>query len=232
MKRAAIAVAMLLVGLCAAPAWGQPVFFDDFDGDDLLPHWGQVPAYWEYNVGGGMLNVTGLFFPSQPTTPHNLAWIEAGLPAQGNFQVDVWMGWDEGLPPQGVSLQLGAGPVFDPPIATVSYWNTLNGPIVSASAYLHYSPTNVSIAGPPAGIHRFTISRMGNQFEFSVNGEAFANLTGTAAPASLLGLFFYGPYPGELGTLHVDRIQIVPAPGAMLLLTMMMAATRRRRGRG
>ena len=57
MRRYLIAL-FLLLALFPGAAIAQTVFFDDFDGNALLPHWIQPPpSYWEYNVSSSMLNV-------------------------------------------------------------------------------------------------------------------------------------------------------------------------------
>src|SRR5436189_2097491 len=93
-------VCMLLGFLCPATALAQPVFFDDFDGDILLPHWSRPPpSEWAYNVSNSMLNVTGLFYPSSPKSQGNYAAIGTAFAPQADFRVDVWMGWEAGDDP-------------------------------------------------------------------------------------------------------------------------------------
>jgi len=109
------------VALCPAAALAQPVFFDDFDGPDLLPHWERTdPSRWEYDLSGGMLNVTGLFWPGIPHLGGNDAVIAASFDWQSDFRVDAWMGWDEGDMPHGLSLQV-VGPGGLVGIASFSY---------------------------------------------------------------------------------------------------------------
>ena len=84
MKRHLIMFALIVE--CSAPALGQTVFFDDFDGNALLPHWSQPsPSAWEYNVSNSMLNVTDLFNPSHPESPTNFASMGAFFAPQGDF---------------------------------------------------------------------------------------------------------------------------------------------------
>lgn len=64
-----------------ALAGAQTVFFDDFTGPELLPHWSTPPAWhWDYNFNNGMLNVTDLHFPNnpQPQPGHPPRWQDAG----------------------------------------------------------------------------------------------------------------------------------------------------------
>ena len=101
--RNAVMFAICLGVVAPARALAQIVFFDDFDGDELLPHW-SLPdrSRWEYNVSGGMLNVTGLFYPGpMPGHPDsgNFAAMGAQFAPQGDFRVDARMGWDPGDQP-------------------------------------------------------------------------------------------------------------------------------------
>src|SRR2546422_3364689 len=80
-RRCMAFIVLLALSACSAPALGQaPVFFDDFEGNALLPHWGQPPpSCWQYNVSNSMLNVTGLFCPSNPKAGGNYADLIAGF---------------------------------------------------------------------------------------------------------------------------------------------------------
>jgi hypothetical protein len=97
--------------LCPAPALAQPVFFDDFDGNALLPHWGLPrPEDWAYNVSNSMLNVTGLFYPSDPDFPSNGAIMGASYAPQHDFRMDVWMGWEAGARPHALNITVTGAP--------------------------------------------------------------------------------------------------------------------------
>src|SRR5436189_3712802 len=88
-------VLLALLTLCPAGALAQPVFFDDFDGNALLPHWQQPPASdWAYNVSNSMLNVTGLFNPSNPDVHGNYTIMGAAFAPQADFRLDAWVGWE------------------------------------------------------------------------------------------------------------------------------------------
>jgi hypothetical protein len=87
-KTCLISSAVLVV--CPAPALGGLVFFDDFEGNALAPHWSQPPAPdWQYNVSNSMLNVTALLYPSHPKSPVNLANMGAPFAPQMDFQLDA-----------------------------------------------------------------------------------------------------------------------------------------------
>lgn len=212
--RTCLALVLSLVTLFPALAAAQPVFFDDFDGDDLLPHWSTPPdSHWEYEVSGGMLNVTGLFWPSDPEDESNWAIIGARYEPQTDFRADVWMGWDAGdgphelvfhvNSPQGVLASFGYSTWLEP------------DPVIFAAA----SNQGITEPAPPPGMYQFTVIRRGAGFEFFFNGEPFANLTDLSGrQVSGLNLWFLGPYPGQLGALHVDRVRVVPSPGVLACL--------------
>ncbi|HRQ72877.1 MAG TPA: hypothetical protein PLU35_07610 [Phycisphaerales bacterium] len=210
--------ALSLVALFAGAAPAQPVFFDDFDGDDLLPHWSTPPDIcWEYSVSGGMLQVTGLFCPSDPEDESNWAIMGAGYEPQTDFRADVWMGWEPGDQPHKLAFHV-IGPQGQG-IASFGYWfaDWLGpDPLITASTGggdVHRVPA------PMAGVYQFTLVRSGTEFEFFFNGNYFASFTDRfGTPAAIISLEFVGPFPGELGVLHVDRVRIVPSPGVLSVL--------------
>lgn len=206
----------VLLALCRAPALGQPLFFDDFDGNALLPHWNvPPPSHWEYNVSNSMLNVTGLFFPSSPKSSSNWAFLSAALSAPTtDFQADVWMGWDAGQAPHRLQFDMLTGPGNGGHIASMGYDPFLGGVYAGTGGQGVIIP-----APPPGGIHHFSMNRTGSQFNFYFNGTPFASLQGSTFPAAGLQFEFFGPYPGQLGAFHIDRVLVVPAPSAMLLLS-------------
>jgi len=204
-----------LVAFLPAPARAEPVFFDDFDGDDLLPHWSRPPDdYWEYNVSGGMLNVTDLLYPSNPKSPANWVLIEASFAPQTDFRADIWMGWEAGDPPQELALYIlgSQGQI----IAQFGYYeDSWRGQVIGAGA----SNQAVFEPAPPPGMYQFTITRIGTAFEFYFNGEPFASISDRfGTPAAGLDLWFLGPYPGQFGAFHVDRVRVTPTPGALSLV--------------
>ncbi|GIK19166.1 MAG: hypothetical protein AMXMBFR77_03970 [Phycisphaerales bacterium] len=209
-------LALSLVALFAGAAPAQPVFFDDFDGDDLLPHWSTPPDWhWEYEVSGGMLHVTDLLYPSDDHFGGNEALLAAVYDQQTDFRADVRMGWDTGDDPQELVIRL-KGPQGKI-IATFGY-----STLVSAPDHVIFASTNsggVIEPAPPPGIYQFTVVRSGAEFEFYFDDEPFASFTDPfGTPAAGLDLWFVGPYPGELGAFHIDRVHVVPAPGVLSLI--------------
>ena len=223
----------LLVLVCPMAASGQTVFFDDFEGNALLPHWSQPPpSHWEYNVSNSVLNVTALLSPSNPHAPSNIAIMGAPYAPQTDFRIDVRMGWEQGAAPHGLTFFLvGAQGQL---MASFGY-NKEPGfgpaPVISAGA----SGRGISRLAPPPGMHRFTITRIGAEFQFHLDGNFFATFPDTfGTPAAGVSFVFVGPFPGQLGSLHIDRIKVVPAPASLFVFvgTAIGCARRKRRAPG
>ncbi len=207
-------------------AAGRPVFYDDFDGGPLLHPWAIPPAsHWQYNVSNSMLNVTGLFYPSVPNTGGNWSIIAAAFAPQADFRADIWMGWEPGDPPHELEFRVNG--VQGQVIASSGYRKP-GGP--SSFVYAVASNQGAFVPAPPPGIHQFTVSRTGTQLDFLLNGSAFASFQDLSGlSARVVSIRFLGPYPGTLGTLHVDRVIVVPVPGAVVIAVPLLACARRRR---
>lgn len=162
-----------------------------------------------------MLNVTALLWPSHPKSPSNWAIMGTTYAPQTDFRADIWMGWEPGDRPHRLGFHV-LGPQGQG-MASFGFRNESAfgpGPQIFAGA----SGLGSSSPAPAAGIHQFTITRTGTQFEFYLNGDFFASfhdLFGT--PAWGISLEFLGPYPGQFGAFHVDRVAMVPSPGAMMI---------------
>lgn len=223
-----ILVSLLSLWWCSA-ASAQPVFFDDFDGPDLLPHWRTPdPSHWEYSVSDSQLHVTGLFFPAIPHLGGNFAAIGASFEPQRDFRVDAWMEWEAGDNPHGLALQMTAGGVTG--IAEFAYSN--QGIALDPVLIAGTGTEGVIAPAPPPGMYRFTISRVGSQFEFYLDGELFAALPDRfGTPADSVVFDFLGPNPpGAFGPFHIDRVLVVPAPGVLAALgAVALTCARRRR---
>ncbi len=222
MRCAPLAALILLPATAAA----QPLLFDDFDGDALAPNWGHVPSRWQYNVSNGMLNVTALTYPSNPQSNSNAAAMASLFETQMDFRIDVWMGWDGGDAPEGIWFSPltsgGSG------LATFGYVNDINGgPRIIIGAGTLYSAV---LPTPGAGLHHFALSRAANQFEFYLNEVPVAVFPDTwMMPASVMHFTFGGPFPGQLGALHVDRVTIIPTPAVLTVLALSPLVVSRRR---
>lgn len=220
---------LTLSALWSAAASAQPVFFDDFDGPDLLPHWrAPDPSHWEYDVSGGMLNVTGLFYPGIPHLGGNFAAIGASFVPQTDFRVDAWMGWEAGDDPHGIAIQMLAAGVTA--VAEFKYSDEEPGrpPILIAGS----GTEAVTAPAPPPGLYQFTIARIDAEFEFYLDGSLFARLPDRRGRlADTVAFDFLGPNPpAQLGAFHIDRVLVVPAPGVLLVsLSLSLACVRRTR---
>jgi hypothetical protein len=211
---------LCILALCPASAVAQTVLFDDFNGDALAPTWSHVASRWQYNVSNGMLNVTALTYPSNPQSPSNFASMGAVFPVQHDFRVDVRMGWDGGDPPEGIEFL-----VLDPLgrlLATFGYRNGalgLNGIIAGAG-----SSYATSVPSPGPGMHDFTLIRAADQFQFYLNDTPVASFPDDwEREATSILIDFNGPFPGQFGELHLDRVRVVPVPAAGVLLTMALS---------
>jgi hypothetical protein len=219
-----------LTALWAMPALAQPVFFDDFDGNALLPHWNQPrPSDWQYNVSNSELNITALLNPSNPKSPVNSAVMTAAYtPPLGDFAMDVWMGWD-GDPGQNYQINFSAMGTGGQLMATFGFRHAFGQPPqIFASA----TRTFLVAPAPPPGMYHFTISRTAAQFEFDLEGQRFAVLSDDfAIPSAGIGFFFSTPYPGQMPPMHIDRVQVVPTPGSLVLGPALVLWCGRRRNR-
>ena len=225
--KVALCVLALLWPMAAS---GQTVFFDDFDGNTLLPHWSRpAPSRWEYNVSNSMLNVTGLFYPGIPHLGGNFVIIGASYAPQMDFRADVWMGWEPGDQPHRLAFHVvgaqGQG------IASVGYRHEPAFgpvPIIFGGA----SNQGATFVAPDPGIYHFTITRIAAEFQFYLEGNLFATFPDNfGTPATTVGVEFLGPSDpnATFGPLHIDRIRIVPAPGSILVSMVLLAGCARRK---
>ena len=221
-------VLWLLAVLWPMAASGQTVFFDDFEGNALLPHWSQSPpSRWEYNVSNSMLNVTGLFYPGIPHLGGNFADIVATFSPQTDFRADVWMGWEQGDQPHRLAFHIVAPTGHG--VASFTYRNEAwSGEVLSVGT----GTQGTSFPAPAPGIHHFTIIRVAAEFQFYLEGNLVATFEDTSRrPASIVSLEFVGPSEpnATFGALHIDRIRIVPAPGSILVSMVLLPGCARRK---
>ncbi len=204
--------ALLLV--CPAAALAQ--FSDDFGGPALLPHWNPVspPSHWAYDFNGGMLNVTGLFYPSLPKIGSNNAYMIAFFPQLGEeFVATVRMGWDPGGG-RGMSLYI------DNELTNLAQFGFTEqvpgGPVVFARTL--GAPTY--FPAPLPGVHEFALVGTATTIEFWLNGSVLTTLPRPSGGGPLAtALTFLSDYPNpSYAPLRVDRIQIVPVPATVFAL--------------
>jgi hypothetical protein len=221
---------LLAVFACLAVATAgraQVFFLDEFNGNALGPQWVQPPSFhWAYDVSGGQLNVTGLFYPGNPKSCCNNTTTGAvfvGPPA--DFRVSVRMGWDPGTG-QGLSVFLNGGQGHR--LAEFGYeaWGGRE-PAIFAFNNIEF----LRVPPPAPGMFEFTIERRGSQYDFRLDGVSIGMLTSGTAALNTVGLTFRGPARAPLGAFHVDRVEVVPAPGAIIAFALpaVLSANRRRR---
>jgi len=220
-------IPLALLGCWCSVAAAQPVFFDDFDGPDFLPHWRvPPPENWEYNISGGRLNVTDLHFPGIAHLESNFARIQTSFEAQSDFRIDVWMGWErEPFAPYDELFARVTGPSG----GIMAEFGLVypGGPAEVAAAT---GAGKVSIPPPPPGIYQFTIARTDSQFDFYLDGDHFGSLLDPyGLPAAGLTIWFSKEFPGEMNPKHVDRVRVIPAPGVLAPLIAWAPAWARRR---
>ena len=210
-------VLCMLALLWPMAASGQTVFFDDFEGNTLLPHWLQPPpSHWEHTVSNSMLNVTALFSPGIPHLGSNFSAIAAEFSPQTDFRVDVWMGWEQGTPSHRLALKV-MGPGGNPIIASFAYRNEPGFgpvPVITAGA----SGQGITMLAPPPGMYQFTLTRVAAEFQFYLEGNLIATFPDTfGIPAGGVQFFFLGPVSEPLGAFSIDRVRVVPTPGLLLI---------------
>ena len=133
--------------------------------------------------------------------------------------MDAWMGWEAGEAPHRLSLEVRAGATGTGILASFGYSDEGSlgtTPAIVAAAF--GSPSLILMPAPPPGIYHFAITRIGTDFKFYFNGRLFGSLTGNSIPVTGVVFDFLGPFPGEFGAFHIDRVKVIPAPGSMLLL--------------
>ncbi len=217
-------ISLLLTGMFGDSASAQTVFFDDFEGNALLPHWSQpLASQWEHSVSNSQLHVEAIQFPSIPNNPNQVAISSLLSPMVGDFRVRVRMGWEANSFPQMVFL------LSDSSGHAISDFGFESGLIIAQTGLSQ----KMFFAAPPPGMHDFVVDRVGSQIKFILNGELLLTLP-DAAPGGLrdFALLFGGPYPDPgLDPLHIDLVHITPTPGAavVLMITGAMAITKRRR---
>ena len=200
------------------------VFYDDFNGNALQPHWLLPPPWapWQYNVSNSMLNVERLLYPSNPKVLFNWAFIGAIFaPITSDFVASVRMGWESGE--QGavffsLSTPEGGG------VAQFGFGGN--------ALFAQSSSQNLQFAAPPAGMYEFSIARVGNELGFSINGALLGSLIDSSvysAGSITLGFHEHNLMPSP-GALHVDRVRVVPGPsGFGLVILAALVRSRRRR---
>ncbi|MBX3402232.1 MAG: hypothetical protein KF699_02355 [Phycisphaeraceae bacterium] len=219
-----VAIAVVLFG--AAESRAQ--FFDDFDGDELAPHWQTWwpdPEAWDYQVSGGLLTVNSLNLPSSFGSPTNYQYLDTFIsPVFGDFTAIAVMGLTAGSH-RSISMRLsgsqGGG---------LGEFNYLE----SGAVVIGPGPTTVLPMALDPGLHEFKMVRTGAQISYFIDNA----LLGTLANGNVdqgaywLRLRFEVDHPAGLpmAPIIVDRVSVVPAPAhALLVLSALVGCARRRR---
>jgi hypothetical protein len=234
-------VAVIAAVLLSLPnsASAQPVYFeDDFDGNALKPHWIQPPPeHWEYDVSGGMLNVTALKYPSLPKTGFNFVdiWAPLDQPATGDFEAEVAMTIEPQLPSQAyriISFVLSPEPPgVQSDQSIFAYYNEFGNNQaswgMSSNGQFAQSP---SFANPGSLI--LEIARNSSEVSYSMNGSLLAKLPATAnLTIESLAIRFIAAWPdAQFEPIRIDRVNIIPTPavGACLIAGLGFIQRRRR----
>ncbi len=211
-----------------ASAESRAQFFDDFDGDDLAPHWSlqtSFPTAWDYTVADGLLTVTSLNFPSFAGSATNYQRMYAPFaPIAGDFDVRVTMGWAPGALREMRIVLWGGNGEF-------GYTELLGQPRLVYSNSLGV----LEFADAPGpGVHEFSLIRQGAQIQFGLNGATVATLPAAVGqPLAQIQIGFDVAYPGgiPMSPLMVDRVSVVPTPASstVVLTALSLALLRRRR---
>jgi hypothetical protein len=218
-----------LLLLAPAGAMAQtPIFFDDFSGTSLGPHWTTVPdpEYATYTVSNGRLTVNWIRTPlgSPWGTVNNAPFRAFFGPHEGDFVATIRLGWESGAQRQifvqahnwGQSRNLGEMTYSD-----------LSGNVTGSLGGSGFIVPNVA-----PGTHDFRIARVGELMHFSLNNQHFGSMTGWELPIDNIAfnIQFIAP-ASTFQPVYFESVLIVPSPASALLATgfTTMCVMRRRR---
>ena len=109
------------------------------------------------------------------------------------------------------------GPGGNPIIAEISYSNDPGNSLIPA-IIVGGGARSAIFPGPPPGMYQFTIARSAAQFQFYLDGNLLATFPDAfGTPAAGVRFFFLGPVSEPLGAFHIDRVQVVPTPGLLVI---------------
>lgn len=226
MNRIQIACATVLVsGPCAL---AQPVFFDDFDGDQLGPEWGFFSecGAMEYTVADSLFQVTRIY-KVQPCEPTDVT-VGVGFEKQLDFDMTAIMGWDEGTA-QGFRMNAPkAGGLF---IGAIGYGVWPGKPAVIGATVIGDSQKYVEIPAPPPGLYEFRLTRSDGWIRAYFEGQLLVEVPTKNFVYPLVGstFTFGGPDSDEFSTLYIDRVTVTPGPGTLAIFMIVSTAIHRRR---
>lgn len=219
-----IAVAVVLI----VAAEGRAQFFDDFDGDELAPHWQTLwsePGAWDYQVSGGLLTVNSLNLPSSFGSPTNYQYLDTFIsPVFGDFTAIAVMGLTAGSH-RSISMRLA-------------------GSQAGGLGEFVYHESGVVVIGPgpttalpmtlDTGLHEFKMVRTGAQISYFIDNALLGTLANDNVDqgAYWIRLRFEVDHPAgiPMAPILVDRVSVVPAPAhALLVLSALFGCSRMRR---
>ncbi|MBX3402418.1 MAG: hypothetical protein KF699_03300 [Phycisphaeraceae bacterium] len=215
----------------AAATEGRAQFFDDFDGDDLAPHWSSPLAppefqhlVWAHRVEGGLLWVDDLLFPSSGGSNTNYQYLDTFIPPVfGDFTAIAVMGLTAGSH-RSISMRLSgtqAGGLGD----FIYNENGVVGIGVGGTTVL---PTTLD-----PGLHEFKMVRTGAQISYFLDNVHLGTLANSNVDqgAYWLRLQFDVSYPAGLpmAPMLVDHVSVVPAPASTTVVLMALALSSRKR---
>ncbi len=188
------------------------IFYDDFSGDELKPHWKfqTEGPQWDYEVTDGMLKVNKII-------PGGGVWLYTYLTA-GDFDLRAKVGWDFA---EVHSLYVFMGVLPPPPtsssLSVMGYKKFTNDATIIATfdGGKHIN----EIPAPTSGFHEFRMTRFGVQRQAFFNDELILEGTGSQSTAYVLTLAFYGSDSDKMAPLYVDEISVVVSEPMTVLST-------------
>jgi hypothetical protein len=222
---ARLSAAMLLLAPAGALAQ-SPIFFDDFSGTSLGPHWTGLPnpLHAQYSVGNGRLTVDWIETPPGPpwNSSNNAGFWAHFTPYHGDFVATIRLGWEPGTYRQ-VRVSLHGQSRL---VGEMVYHETLG--VIRG----HVSGVLVSTPAPGAGIHEFEIAREAEMVHFALNNQHIGSVPATDGllDSIILNTTFF--LPGQqFQPVFFEFVHIVPSPGTLTLgvaFGLLMIPRRRR----
>lgn len=207
--------------------------FDDFDGDDLKPHWyihkGDFHGFFdlEHTVEDSLLNVWKVW----SNYGRGPAIIDIGTNSgtyqvpKNDFDVSTRMGYEAGEYQYLYFTPLGVGP-FGPPIYFGYYNRPDLEPTISIS-FTNWGGGSYSFPAPPAGMYEFRIQRVGMQLNAYLDNELVYSSGSTwKASWGSVGYTFIGQggYGNpDFAPFHIDWVAIIPEPVSIVSLSGFLA---------
>lgn len=206
-------ILLLLLPLAVSPAWAGG-FFDDFDGEDLGPHWrfGNPKTGMIYSVHDSLLEVYG----SVGFGAHE--WIRAWLLRYDDFDMEARVGWTDTPPNETLVVALGGGFPNDAAVALMYFHRATDGGRTTNRVRAEFRDgPRVEIDAPSSGFHTFRLTQSAGVFSAYFNQELILQGTGSEMPADTIVLLFAG-HAWVPVDLLVDRVSVVPEPASVLAL--------------